>query len=469
MGTAMSLRCFRLLFLLLSGLPCARLAHADVDIRVGLGAGCDTSSIQAAIAIANNANGISNIRIASNQAYTEQALTIDGKNVRLVGGYANCTDTVGGSVTYINGAGGATKSILDIKGSTTTVAIHNLRFLGGDELIDAASYGGAVDILEGPHAFIYFENNWFASSQAGWGGGISIRNPDSANPANVYVRLGPNNIITNNRAYRGGGGIFCRDAVLDIVGAGTSISSNYAGDDIGDGGGLFLSNCRAKLAGGNDGGVVSNNTAARNGGGIYMVNDLTRLHVYTIDPDHPTRIRGNQAGGNGGGLDLEEGPRAYLWDVVVEENVARGGGGAVALYLEDQYSDRTELLAFKRLTGTDRFGHVYGAPVEAVNCRQPEPCNLFRANIAETATGALRDGAAIRVSADLCVICAVQNRAAVELHSAKLAGHRGANLLFAKSWEDDALAGVHAYGSLMTSNEVGGNLIHVDGDDAYAQ
>lgn len=449
----------------LVALTVATPVHADVDIRVGLGAGCDTSSIQTAIGIANNANGISNIKIAANQAYTEQALTIDGKNVRLIGGYANCTDSVGGGITWINGAGGAARSTLDIKGVTSMVAVHNLRFLGGDELTDNSSYGGAVDITGGPHALVYFENNWFASGYAGWGGGVSIRNASASRPQDVLVRFGPNNVVTSNRAHWGGGGIFCRSATLDITGAGNGITSNYAGDEMGDGGGLYLDDCVVKLVGTTQTGVVAGNTASRNGGGLYVTGGDAVLDIYNLDPEQPTRIAGNLAQGYGGGIDIEHGPIVYFWDAIIENNVARLGGGGVAVYADAEAleGDHSTFLATRNV---NEAWQTHPPPPFARNCAQAAICNAFTGNRAEAADGTPRDGAALRLSADRTAGLGLFGSSIATLRAARMDGNAGRTLVWAKSWEDDAFASFFARGSVFHGNEVSQYLIDVDGDEA---
>src|SRR5687767_8453962 len=95
-------------FTMIAGVLAAGLAAADVDVRVGGGGGCDTTSIQAAINGALPANGITNIKIARNIAYNAQQLDINGRNVRLIGGYADCNQvTPDATRTLLNGAGGS--------------------------------------------------------------------------------------------------------------------------------------------------------------------------------------------------------------------------------------------------------------------------------------------------------------------------------------------------------------------------
>ncbi|MBK6377451.1 MAG: hypothetical protein IPF61_11060 [Xanthomonadales bacterium] len=207
-------------------------ARADIDVRVGGGAGCNYNSIQAAINGALPANGITNILIARNQAYNAQQLDIDGKNVRLIGGYANCQQTTRDSTrTVLNGAGGSARSILNIRGSTAVIGIYLLDFQNGDELTDSSSYGGAIDITQGPHALVYLEEKSLLQ-QPGRNRRCDQHPQRHGFTSGVHVRMASRNIVLQNTGIHGAGGIFCRGASLDIKGSTTSSSRNTAGEAV---------------------------------------------------------------------------------------------------------------------------------------------------------------------------------------------------------------------------------------------
>lgn len=290
-------------------------ARADIDVRVGGGAGCNYNSIQAAINGALPANGITNILIARNQAYNAQQLDIDGKNVRLIGGYANCQQTTRDSTrTVLNGAGGSARSILNIRGSTAVIGIYLLDFQNGDELTDSSSYGGAIDITQGPHALVYLEENRFFNNRAGIGGAISIRN-GTASQSGVHVRMASRNIVLQNTGIHGAGGIFCRGASLDIKGVNNFIFQNTAGEAvatphyIGYGGGLIADDCLVNVGG--QGVVFDGNNANGAGGGIFANGSQTVMHLYNVDPDSPQILSNNTANTFGGGIDIEQGARVH--------------------------------------------------------------------------------------------------------------------------------------------------------------
>ena len=377
-------------------------ARADIDVRVGGGAGCNYNSIQAAINGALPANGITNILIARNQAYNAQQLDIDGKNVRLIGGYANCQQTTRDSTTTVlNGAGGSARSILNIRGSTAVIGIYLLDFQNGDELTDSSSYGGAIDITQGPHALVYLEENRFFNNRAGIGGAISIRN-GTASQSGVHVRMASRNIVLQNTGIHGAGGIFCRGASLDIKGVNNFIFQNTAGEAvatphyIGYGGGLIADDCLVNVGG--QGVVFDGNNANGAGGGIFANGSQTVMHLYNVDPDSPQILSNNTANTFGGGIDIEQGARVHAWDMIIRNNIAREGGGGVALY-DDGVEDHSLFFASRYFTAETPNGDT-ATFSKAFNCTEPEVCNLIENNRAEAAGGNAREGGALRVSTD---------------------------------------------------------------------
>ncbi|MEO7757995.1 MAG: hypothetical protein ABIS07_15575, partial [Dokdonella sp.] len=237
------MRTFRCVSAILAALLASGRAHADVDVRVGTGSGCATASIQAAIDAASNVNGITNILIARNTTYHTNWLNITGKNVRLIGGYQNCTQSVADDVrTVIDGSGGSQDSVIKVRGATSNVSFHNLDISGGDALgTTSGQHGGGVEIEDGPHALIYFQNTWIHNNAAREGGGLWIKNEHSTNANDVFVRLDHNTRIENNsallvpvtNALGSGGGIWCSNARIVMTGGvsatvGSDIAGNHA-------------------------------------------------------------------------------------------------------------------------------------------------------------------------------------------------------------------------------------------------
>jgi hypothetical protein len=446
----------------LVGLLWAHGAHADIDYRVGAGAGCNYSSIQTAINNAVPSNGITNILIARNQAYNTQRLTITGKNVRLIGGYADCNQVARDSVrTLINGSGGGDRSIVNVDGSTSVVAFYNLHFQNGHEETNSASYAGAIDINTGPHNLVYLENVEISNSSAGWGGAMSIRNSNSSNIAAVNVVFGNDTYIHGNTGVYGAGGIFCRDATLTIKGGDTSIqfnnalgSSSASPPVYADGGGLYVDDCVVKIGGFSDGaGILDANVASRNGGGMYASGSRTVVDLYNIHPDFPTVIKNNTAAGFGGGIDIEEGARVRMWDGVLWGNIARGGGAAVALY--DAGGANHSLFWASRYFTADTPNGDPAAYDRAYNCTNFWECNILRENRAVTTAGASAPGGALRLSGD--------DNGSVDavLVGTRVYRNEGTSAMEVKYFSN-SFAKLTMNGAVVDANTASGNLIYAE-------
>lgn len=398
---------------LIAGLMIHGTARADIDVRVG-GVGCTFSTIQAAINNANPANGITNILIARNRTYTAQAIDINGKNVRLIGGYADCSQTVRDNIpTVISGSSSAGRSLINVGGATSVVAFLNLTLSSGGESlstspIDQDIYGGAVDISGGPHQLVYFENTSIENSRAGVGGGISIRG-DAGNSNAVFVQFSYGTRIRSNFAQDSGGGVYCRDATLHLKGNSSTIRLNEAGDatHAGLGGGIFADDCKVRIAGADSivGSAIDSNVATDNGGGIYAYGSGTRIDVYNADPTKPTRIKGNSAGRFGGAIDIEQGAKVYAWDVVIEGNRAKSGGGAIALY-DDGQNDRSLFYLIQDIDSPD-LENVASPPAGnpgnndfAFQCNESWNCAVIQDNVARDDANTPMPGSVFRVSSD---------------------------------------------------------------------
>jgi hypothetical protein len=74
---------------------------------VGSDLACTTNSLQSAITSAGNSPGPDLIRLANNQTYTAQALTIGQQDLIIEGSYADCSAATPTASTLISGQGGA--------------------------------------------------------------------------------------------------------------------------------------------------------------------------------------------------------------------------------------------------------------------------------------------------------------------------------------------------------------------------
>ncbi len=438
-------------------------ALADVDIRVGTGAACFSASIQTAINNATAANGVTNIKIARNVAYNAQQLDINGRNVRLIGGFADCNQANPDTTkTLLNGAGGSANTVVTVRGSSSVVEFQNLDVTGGDEVTTSAGRGGGFTIAGGPHQLVRFNNVFIHGNQAGYGGGIYIENENSSVASDVFVHLDNNVSINGNYGAYGGGGIWCRNSRVYMTGTGSFVINNTTSSApaiLGPGGGIRAENCEMNIASSGLFGSVSLNSAGGAGGGISVSGERSNIRLFTQDPLTPTRLASNDAGGVGGAIDIGSSAYVTAWDVIIDLNTSRSGGGAVSLFDNDAGPN-----ANFHMKGT-----LDGAPTGpgtsiggAVNCAAFKRCNRIDSNMAIEAGGTRRTGAAIRASASFSGDSNTP-AAVVVLDGTEIVGNSGENLV--------ELAGdsVFAYltGVAMLNNSSAAELLHAPFDRGY--
>ena len=440
--------CFVLLTVLLSPIAQAAEFHLNVGAT---GRTCDFTTVQEAVDAASAAvEDTTYIHIARDQAYTAQQIDIDGKNIHLLGGYATCAmgtpDTI---KTELNGAGGARRSIINLRGSTRNVRFERLVLRGGDELRDNESYGGALDITQGPHERVVVRDAQFIDNAAGYGGAISLRWSDPENQAGAYLFLSDNVTISSNRGSYGGGGIYCRNGWINLLGSGSSVFQNTAGGSTEGGsppgggaygGGLLLDGCIARISAWGFTPAIWSNTATGPGGGVAALNPRTLVDVGNRVSFSPTRISANHSDRFGGAFTIESGAEVFAYDAVIEDNSATQGGGAVALYSNQEGTSG----AHTRFVATAAFDD---APARRA-CSSEVECNVIRNNDAYDGTAA-RHGAAFRISSD-------PGRIEVRLEGTRVSGNRGASLV--KNVAGGSAGVFTANGALFDRNETSQNL-----------
>lgn len=388
------------------------------EFTVGVGAGCSTSSIQAAITAASTGY---TVRISNTATYTAQALQIQGKNLRLIGGYETCASPSPTARTTISGQGGASDSVLTIRGNST-VTLENLSLIRGDE--GAEFYGGGIDYSGS--GTLTLRNTALTQNYAGYGGGMSVESAGGA----VVVNLESGTVVQLNTAQYSGGGIrMVGDVTLLALAPETWIANNTAlgldpGNNqprYGNGGGVqIIAPARAYIGSpgyGNSGVIYGN--SARYGGGIAIdgrldagANSHAALRVFSTDRDRPTRIHGNTASQTGGGIHLlpeasglppfpRSGALACLWDARVDDNQAQQGSAIYADTAFATLNDRSSLVYFNPAAGdpSDPFTPGCGAfpsGLGAVPCRTGLACSSLDGNSAENAS-AQASGATVLV------------------------------------------------------------------------
>ena len=321
---------------LLVSLTVATPASASI-FKVGTGAGCTHSTIQAAVDAANANPGIDHIILTRSVNYTQQAVKIQqAQPLTLTGGYAACADGApSGERTIIRGNGGSANSVFTVEPGSAEVMFDNLFITGGDESDNY--YGGGIDFTGSGN--LTLSNVTLTQNTAGYGGGLSARGTG----ADATVLLMGDTIINNNLATQDGGGVHLRGTVtLYALESKTAIWLNRAtglanvpvGVYHGYGGGMAVVG-PAKAYIGSSGyglGAIYGNTA-RAGGGIAALVDsgnYSDVYLFTTDPTKPQKVNGNRATDVGGAFYSDAtsegflGPQGYiqLWDTTIEDNSA---------------------------------------------------------------------------------------------------------------------------------------------------
>jgi predicted outer membrane repeat protein len=183
---------------------------------VGGDAACGYSTIPNALLATILAAGHDEIRIATNQTYTAQAVTISNQSVTLVGGFPSCgsPQAVNG-ITVLDGIGGSSAPVVTVgntTGTTHVVGLQSLRLRGGES--SGLRISGPVIVS----AIKLFVNDNAASD----GGGIFL---DGAGGGAVV--LDTTSSVSTNEATFDGGGIFCTGA--GTVASSARLSANEAG------------------------------------------------------------------------------------------------------------------------------------------------------------------------------------------------------------------------------------------------
>jgi hypothetical protein len=454
-------------FAILSAVLAATSAGADTEVRVGSGANCFSADIQTAINTAVPANGITNIRIARNATYDAQQLDINGRDVRLYGGYADCNQAVADSTkTVVNGAGGGANTVFTVRGSTHVVAFYNLDVTGGDEVTSSAGKAGGIAVAGGPHDLVIFDNVSIHDNQAGYGGGVFVRNEFSTDSNDVYLYMGDNVMIDSNYAAYGGGGIWCADARVVAVGSNSRISRNTTAGTVGmtvingPGGGIRAENCQMWIGATSNLGTLTLNEAGGNGGGLSVSGERASVRFYTRSANRPSFVLSNTAGGLGGGIDVGSSAHVTGYDLVVANNIARVGGAGVSLFDNDDAPDATLTME----------GTLAGAPADpqspegvAVNCNAALHCNRISDNLASDIDGTRRPGAAARIDVYDTVTFPSHADPTLELYGTQLSGNDGESLVRTIQSGLDGYLQVLLDGALVVDNVVTGTLLQNPG------
>jgi len=425
-------------------------AHAAV-FTVGGDSACQFDEIQDAIDAAATHAGPDFVNIARSATFDDISLDIEDQDLILAGGFASCGEiTAEGAYTEL--AGDGDHSVIRIRGHGDVV-LMGLTLHDGHAPRFNYGFGGGIDISDGPH-LVSLTNVIVSRNDAGRGGGISVRNTISGNPNDVQLVFSDNVSVMNNRAgfaidttHNGieGGGIYCSESSLRIIGGG--LVTIYGNDADHDGGGIGVDECDVTLAphGATDFNGVVLNHAGRDGGGIAIRGPSGGgTRIYTAAADRPVYIAANVADREGGGIKVNGWAKLEAWDLIVEDNRSADEGAAVSVaggYFETS-------TRFVMRSGRD------GAPAGAVPCNPQLRCNRISGNVAMDENDVQAQAAAVRVYA---AGGATFDSAYAFLHGTLVEGNVGLNLMRVR--QGTGTANLDLDGVVISGNAMANELI----------
>lgn len=339
--------------ILLSSLSLAAVAHSHAaEISVGAGPSCTTHTIADALTLAAATPDVDTIRLADDQAYTGQVVSI-GTSVTLVGGHGACGDLAPTGRTALVGTGD--RATLSVYSATADIRVRleNLDIGGGGT---GGDIGGSGGVNVGARVFVSLADVAIHDNLGVTGGGLRITE-------GALVELERNVDIHHNRAYAAGGGIYLDGAYLRMRPHGIAIRDNdaqngggiamYRGANVSVGtdpegpllpvDGVLIAGNRAGNTGGGvvvngagtsllaDDAVVRDNSAAE-GGGVYVsIGGYAQFARFREGPFRHCpgdleclRLSGNTAE-RGGAVSVRDGGTAHIDETIVRDNVAAGG------------------------------------------------------------------------------------------------------------------------------------------------
>ena len=356
-----------------AALLCGACTAQATTYKVGSGTGCSAATVQAAVDLAVHRSTPSDIYIATNQTYSNQAINVTavaGLNtgINFIGGVPDCKTLTPSGTTSLNGGSGG--SVITVRG-TMDVKISHLTLSGGH-----GGSGGGLDYAGVGDVII--DNSTISDNNAGNGGGIRVQGNGGA----ATLAVNTNTLIIDNTASGSGGGVSLEGPVtMTMNAASTWIATNHAAN--GFGGGIYLTSGATANIGSPGylfGGAIYDNDAL-NGGGIAALSATVRL--YTTNPLHPVAVDNNTAYQDGGGIYIVDAgsasPELCAANFRITNNIAKEGSAL----LTDDNSFGTSV-AFNTESDND-FDDQYKcnfATYGNVACDASQPCNIVHGNVA---------------------------------------------------------------------------------------
>ena len=325
-------------------------------VTVGSGANCDFDKIQDAI---NSSSDHLNIRLTNQEVFRENIII--SNNLRMVGGYNNCSDavnnipsdkrtTISGDINNDSIGDGPVLLISNGEDDVDSIQLSELKLINGYQGITgfAQDGGGGISILNFTGA-VQLRHMVITGNSGSKGGGIAIKD------GYAYLTIEDDTSIVNNSAVNGGG-IWC-SGVKNWIGYNFPANTTYANiannTATADGGGVYLKlGCmmtvrpnqpepdsinQAGSSNENKAGIAFNQ-ANDNGGGVYLQSgaaiELGTVNGFDLDPNAIINISDNIADndndgdGNGGGIYATDGTTTVVArNIHIGHNTAQFGGG----------------------------------------------------------------------------------------------------------------------------------------------
>lgn len=308
-------------------------------VTVGAGDTCDYDSIQAAI----TGNLSNTIRIASDKAYIE-AITIHNKNLTMTGGYASCANAESNltdlSKAPISGTDSGTLITISGNDQVRDINLRHLALGNGDVAISSTADANIV-----MNDLVIINNN-----DAGvflFGGDNTVTMEDvfiNGNEGSAVICLGENNVVA--------------------IQGDSEISDN---ESAGVGGGLAISGeCKANVYAPT---VISNNTAATHGGGVY-VEDGALVNLRGVEVSYNQADANSDNDGEGGGLYVKDALSIVNATNVTFEGNSAYSGGAVSASENGRFTS-------------------YSENTQSNPCNTPGKCSQYKGNSAQSRGGVL--------------------------------------------------------------------------------
>ena len=444
-------------------------AHA-ITLTVGADGACTHASVQAAFADIPADNLLHVVRIANNQMYGAQALSLAGRHVRVAGGHDDCGDIVPTGVTVLSGAGGSNDSVLSITGIGNHVILEHLSIVQGDEVFDG--FGGGIDFRGA--GYLTLRKTSVSNNYAGYGGGINV----SATGGTAELHIEHESLVFFNSAQFSGGGVrLWGDAHLFMLSNNSQIFDNEAiginpqngQAQYGFGGGIELvRSAQADIGspGLGDYGAIYNNRA-RYGGGIAVMaegSDSERAvaRLFSTDPARPVRIQNNVASQAGGGIYLKPNQEVSgtsdvflcAYEFRIDGNAAQEGA---AIYADTDDSTGSSFLGWSYVNLNPPEAVCGVLPAGPVHCAAGTVCNSIDGNVARTVDGQATTGAAVLI----------QEEASLDADRVQWRGNHGGQVLRLIHEGRNGYEG-EVRNCLLADNVVSGHLLLAD-DDADLQ